>query len=169
MAGKYAVKPLTENLFNSSSGAEARRNFAVISLLLCGLDYYHGAQARIAGAELVKDAVQLGTTDPSLLRLAETALDGAYLLINAGVISANTILLCRIWHRGLTKGFVSRDSSGTRRKLGKPDSPQVALATVLLTFAGQFGYASTIGSPDNGKEQQNKPKPSAVKPLTENK
>lgn len=114
----------------------------------------------------MKDAARLAS-DPSLLRLAETALDGAYVLLNAGVITANTILLCRIWQRGLTKGFVSSNPLHERRTLGKQDSRKVMLATCLLTLAGQLGYGSTINTAKNENREQNKPKPTAVKPLTE--
>jgi hypothetical protein len=165
LAGKYTVKPLTESLFNCRTGEEARAKFILVNMLLGTFDCLHGVQALLGGTELVKDAARL-SKDPTLLRMAETAMDGAYVLINLGVITANTILLCRLWHRALSQGFVSKNLSGERRCLGSQDSPKVIVATLLLTFAGQIGYLSTTSYCGDHKEENNKPKPSAVKPST---
>jgi hypothetical protein len=136
LAGKYLVKPMTESLFNSRSGEEARAKFVALNMLVGVMDYYHGVQAHLGATELVKDAARL-CGNPTFLRTAETAMDGAYALINAGVITANTILLCRLWQRALSegsKGCVSRDLSAERRVLGRQDSAKAILTAGLLTL-----------------------------------
>jgi hypothetical protein len=96
--------------------------------------------------------------------MAETALDGAYTLINLGVITTNTTLLCRLWQRRLSKGFVSNRSSETRRELGNKESSGMMLGAIFLTFAGQFGMAATVGNTSNSKELRNEPRPAAANP-----
>jgi hypothetical protein len=163
LAGKYVVTSLTESLFNSPTEDEARKRFVALGALLLFFNTVHSYQALIGGKELINDALSF-CKDPTVLRMAETALDGAYTLINLGVITTNTTLLCRLWQRRLSKGFVSNRSSETRRELGNKESSGMMLGAIFLTFAGQFGMAATVGNTSNSKELRNEPRPAAANP-----
>lgn len=142
LGGKYLVRQLTESLFSSESQVEARVKFFALNLLLGIYELGHGSQAMLGTSEMVKDGNKF-LDSPSFVGFAETAMDGAYTLINVGVITANTLLLTRLWNRALKKGFVSSKHFPKRRKLGERDSLKLMLATLAITVVGNNGYRLT--------------------------